>query len=74
MKYVAFKDADSGFLVSMVLISDDNSFVDTLHSQLRRARAAGLLDGVSSVLVAETDDVLTDPEDMDWKPLFPNLP
>ena len=70
MKYVAFRDADSGILVSMVLIDDDNRYVEALHSQLRRARAAGLLDGVSQVQVAETDNVLTDPDDLEWKPLI----
>jgi len=70
MKYVAFRDADSGILVSMVLIADENSYVDTLQSQLKRARAAGLLDGVSSVQVADTDDVLADPDDLEWKPLI----
>ena len=70
MKYVAFRDADSGFLVSMILISDDNSYVDVLHSQLKRAQAAGLLDGVRSVQVAETDDPSLEPEDMEWTNLF----
>lgn len=69
MKFLAFRDGDSGILVSMILLSDDNH-TDVLHSQLKRAQAAGLLEGVRSVQVAETDDPSLDPADMEWTNLF----